>query len=100
VLALGNMKMPTKSSDCLLKTVLASRAASIKPKSSPNGRRIGSDAFKNIQSHKTEVCDTTRKDTQQYTGNVIIGIATMHKSNAVPIINQQQAIEVAKMRRG
>lgn len=98
--ALGNMKMPTKSSDCLLKTVLASRAAAIKPKSSPNGRRIGSDEFRNIPSHKTEVCDTSKRESHQYTGNVVIGIATMHKSNAVPIINQTQAIEVAKMRRG
>lgn len=35
-----------------------------------------------------------------YTGNLIKGIATMHKSNAVPIINDEQAHEVARMRRG
>lgn len=35
-----------------------------------------------------------------YTGTLIKGIATMHKSNAVPIINEEQAIEVARMRRG
>ena len=35
-----------------------------------------------------------------YTGTLIKGIATMHKSNAVPIINNEQAIEVATMRRG
>lgn len=34
-----------------------------------------------------------------YTGTLIKGIATMHKSNAVPIINDEQAIEIAKMRR-
>jgi hypothetical protein len=34
-----------------------------------------------------------------YTGTLIKGIATMHKSNAVPIINNEQAIEVATMRR-
>jgi hypothetical protein len=35
-----------------------------------------------------------------YTGTLIKGIATMHKSNAVPIMNDEQAIEVARMRRG
>ena len=34
-----------------------------------------------------------------YTGNVIVGIATMHKSNAVPVFNQQEAIDISKMRR-
>lgn len=35
-----------------------------------------------------------------YTGTLIKGIATMHKSNAVPIMNDEQAVEVARMRRG
>ncbi len=35
-----------------------------------------------------------------YTGTLITGIATMHKSNAVPVINQKQAEEIARMRRG
>lgn len=39
----------------------------------------------------------TKKDAMQYTGTYVIGIATCHKSNAIPIINQQQAIEVARM---
>ena len=35
----------------------------------------------------------------QYTGTLIKGIATMHKSNAVPIMNKEQAIDIANMRR-
>jgi hypothetical protein len=35
-----------------------------------------------------------------YTGTLVTGIATMHKSNAVPVINQKQAEEIARMRRG
>ena len=42
----------------------------------------------------------TKKDSQRYTGTLIKGIATMHKSNAIPIISEEHAIEVAKMRRG
>ena len=42
----------------------------------------------------------TKKETTQYTGTLIKGIATMHKSNAIPIIDKKQAQEVSKMRRG
>ena len=34
-----------------------------------------------------------------YTGTLIKGIATMHKSNAVPVINDEQAKEISSMRR-
>ena len=40
-----------------------------------------------------------KKDTQKYTGTNILGIATMHKSNMVPITNKQAAKDIAKMRR-
>ena len=34
-----------------------------------------------------------------YTGTAIKGIGTMHKSNAVPIFSDEQAVDIAKMRR-
>ena len=40
-----------------------------------------------------------KKEPTKYTGDYITGIATMHKSNLVPITNRQQAIEVSQMRR-
>ena len=40
-----------------------------------------------------------RKTDRVYTGDLIKGIATMHKSNAVPIIDEQQATDIARMRR-
>ena len=42
---------------------------------------------------------TPKKESMKYTGTLIKGIATMHKSNAVPIINKQQAKDIANMRR-
>jgi len=36
----------------------------------------------------------------KYTGTLIKGIATMHKSNAVPVIDEQHAKDIARMRRG
>jgi hypothetical protein len=35
-----------------------------------------------------------------YTGTKMLGIGTLHKSNAVPVFNNDEAIEIAKMRRG
>lgn len=40
-----------------------------------------------------------KKAAQKYTGTYIIGAATMHKSNCIPITNKEQAIEVSQMRR-
>ncbi len=35
-----------------------------------------------------------------YTGDKVLGIATMHKSNAVPVFRAEDAVEISKMRRG
>ncbi len=40
-----------------------------------------------------------KRDTTQYTGDYIIGIGTMHKSNMVPITRKEDAIAIAQMRR-
>ena len=41
----------------------------------------------------------TVKQTPQYTGTKIKGIGTMHKSNAVPIFSDEEAVDISKMRR-
>ena len=41
-----------------------------------------------------------KRESQKYTGDLIVGIGTMHKSNAVPIMRgTKQAEEIAQMRR-
>ena len=40
-----------------------------------------------------------RPESQKYTGTLVKGIATMHKSNAVPVIDQEQATDISSMRR-
>jgi hypothetical protein len=42
---------------------------------------------------------TSKNDSAKYTGNLVKGICQTHKSNAVPIINQEQAVQIAQMRR-
>ena len=43
--------------------------------------------------------DCSKKEPMKYTGTLVKGIATMHKSNAVPVISQQEAEDISNMRR-
>lgn len=38
-----------------------------------------------------------RRESPKYTGDYVIGIATLHKSNAVPVTNQKYAKEISRM---
>lgn len=37
------------------------------------------------------------RESPRYTGDYVIGIATLHKSNAVPVTNQKYATEISEM---
>jgi len=39
------------------------------------------------------------KPSKVYTGTMVKGIATMHKSNAVPVFSDEQAVDISRMRR-
>jgi hypothetical protein len=41
----------------------------------------------------------TLPEKKVYTGTKVKGIGTMHKSNAVPIFSDEEAVDIAKMRR-
>lgn len=41
----------------------------------------------------------SRVEANEYTGTLIKGIGTMHKSNSVPILNDEDALAIARMRR-
>jgi len=43
--------------------------------------------------------NATLKPAKVYTGTKVKGIATMHKSNAVPIFSDEEAVDIARMRR-
>jgi len=40
-----------------------------------------------------------KKQVQQYTGDAMIGIGQLHKSNAIPIFQAEDAVDISKMRR-
>lgn len=42
---------------------------------------------------------TPKKESPQYTGDSILGVGQLHKSNAIPIFKQEDAEDLAKMRR-
>ena len=52
-----------------------------------------------IPSLTTGGGDTAKVEPLKYTGDKVLGIAQMSKSNAVPVFAQQEAIDIARMRR-
>ena len=52
-----------------------------------------------IPSLSTGVGTAVKSPDKVYTGNKIIGIGTLHKSNAVPVFSNEDAIAISKMRR-
>lgn len=52
-----------------------------------------------IPSRDTGIGNATKKQSNVYSGNAIIGLGTLHKSNCVPIFSEQEAKDIAQMRR-
>ena len=60
----------------------------------------GRTTSKNIPSRNTGDGIGASKTIPRYTGTKMIGVGTMHKSNAVPIFSDEEAHDIATMRRG
>ncbi len=54
----------------------------------------------NIPSVDTGASIAAKKPTQQYTGDAMIGIGQLHKSNGIPVFSKEEAHDLALMRRG
>lgn len=59
----------------------------------------GRNTTAHIKSVDTGVAVATLAPAKVYTGTKVKGIATMHKSNAVPVFSDEEAVEISKMRR-
>jgi hypothetical protein len=59
----------------------------------------GRNTTAHIKSLDTGLGNAVLKPAKQYTGTKVKGIATMHKSNAVPVFSDEEAVDIAKMRR-
>ena len=53
-----------------------------------------------IPSLDTGVAVAARPADKVYTGDAMIGIGQLHKSNGIPVFRQEDAVDVSKMRRG
>jgi hypothetical protein len=76
------------------------RAMTALPLSSKYSLKIppGRNTTAHIKSVNTGGAATV-KAPNIYTGTKVKGIATMHKSNAVPVFSNEEAVEISKMRR-
>ena len=77
-----------------------SRAMKAEPLSYNLGAPPGRGSTAHIPSRSTGAEVATLAAPKVYTGTKVKGIATMHKSNAVPVFSDEEAVEISKMRRG
>ena len=75
------------------------RALAAQPLSYKLSTPPGRTTTHNIPSRVTEG-HSTAPIHKVYTGDKVLGIATMHKSNAVPVFAAEEAVEISRMRRG
>jgi len=77
------------------------RAMAAAPLSSSYSLTIpaGRNTTAHIKSRDTGAGNATLAAPKVYTGTKVKGIATMHKSNAVPVFSDEEAIDISKMRR-
>ena len=77
------------------------RALAAAPLSSAYSLKIpeGRNTTSHIKSVDSGLGVATMKAPKVYTGTKVKGIATMHKSNAVPVFSDEEAVDIAKMRR-
>jgi hypothetical protein len=59
----------------------------------------GRNTTAHIPSRDTGAGNAVLKPIKVYTGTKVKGIATMHKSNAVPVFSDEEAKDISKMRR-
>jgi hypothetical protein len=87
----------------LLKKYEAKPLPKTKPNSLSSTYRLtipeGRNTTAHIKSVDTGGGNATLKPSKVYTGTKVKGIATMHKSNAVPVFSDEEAIDISKMRR-
>lgn len=75
------------------------RAMSAEPLNYDLSAPVGRETQKIASRNTGEVGVSTYKPSPQYTGTKVKGIGTMHKSNAVPIFSDEEAVAISSMRR-
>jgi hypothetical protein len=76
-----------------------SRALKAEPLTYKLSAPVGRGSTRHIPSLNSGAGVATLAPAKVYTGTKVKGIATMHKSNAVPVFSDQEAIDISRMRR-
>ena len=68
-------------------------STAVSPKTPPGRETV------RVASQDTGWIPCTKKADPVYTGDAVVGISTLHKSNGVPVFSKQEATDISKMRR-
>lgn len=60
-------------------------------------RMAESKRYPSLHDYRSASTAGRKSESKRYTGDYVIGIATLHKSNAVPVTNQKYAAEISAM---
>lgn len=75
----------------------SSSTYSWQPSSSP---RRGAEQTARVPSRKSDVSGACAlPEPKRYTGSLVKGISVLHKSNAVPVISDEEITDISRMRR-
>lgn len=74
--------------------VKAARLTLYKPKET-----MHRPSSRHIPSLDTGLAVALAKDIPEYTGENMIGVSQLHKSNAVPVFREEDILDIGKMRR-
>lgn len=66
---------------------------------SPEVTKLAVRETRTVSSRVTPGGSTALKETKTYTGDKMIGIGVLHKSNGIPIFRSEDATDLASMRR-
>jgi hypothetical protein len=74
----------------------------VTPKSVPFTYSLSTPPGRETVRHpslNTGLGNATKAEPKVYTGDKMLGIATMHKSNSVPVFRKEDAVAISSMRR-
>ena len=75
-------------------------SAMVKSAPKQNQRKVTTKSSPPIIPAEWYKTATAAKEANVYTGDKMLGVATMHKSNMVPVFSDDSAKDISKMRRG
>jgi len=94
----GRKRKPKKPKGEVCVKYVPPKFSEYKPSSSYASQRAAeTERYPSLHAPAKKSGGGDKRESQQYTGDFVIGIATLHKSNAVPVSNPKYAREISAM---